>query len=78
MAPLSEALTGLLLLLPQNTFGNHLDSQGRTIEVKLVRCNFKKAGKVLCQVWNDLLIDKFPVVCPYLGNSAMEPIPSSN
>ena len=31
MAPLSKALTGLLL--PHNTFGNHLDSQRRTIDV---------------------------------------------
>ena len=61
MAPLSKALVGLLL--PYDTFGNHLDSQGRTMEVELEKRNFKKAGEVLCEVWNELLIDKFPVVC---------------
>ena len=73
MAPLSEALAGLLL--PYDTFGNHLDSQGRTIEVELEKRNFKKAGKVLGEVWNELLINKFPVVCQYLENSTMEPVP---
>ena len=73
MAPLSKALAGLLL--PYDTFGNHLDSQGRTIEVELEKHNFKKAGEVLCEVWNELLIDKFPVFCQYLENSAMEPVP---
>ena len=72
MAPLSKALTGLLL--PYNTFGNHLDSQRRTIDVELEKHNFKKAGEVLVKVWNELLIDKFPVVCEYLKNSAMEPV----
>ena len=73
MAPLSKALAGLLL--PYDTFGNHLDSQGRTIEVELEKCNFKKAGEVLGEVWNELLIGKFPVVCLYLENSTMEPVP---
>ena len=73
MAPLSKALAGLLL--PYDTFGNHLDSQGRTIEVELEKHNFKKTGEVLCEVWNELLIDKFPVFCQYLENSAMEPVP---
>ena len=45
MAPLSKALAGLLL--PYETLGNHLDSQGRTIEVELEKRNFKKAGEVL-------------------------------
>ena len=72
MTPLSKALTGLLL--PYNTFGNHLDSQRRTIDVELGKHNFKKAGEILVKVWNELLIDKFPVVCEYLENSAMEPV----
>ena len=61
MAPLSKVLAGLLL--PYDTFGNHLDSQGRTIEVELEKRNFKETGEVLCEVWNELLIDEFPVVC---------------
>ena len=73
MAPLSKALAGLLL--PYDTFGNHVDFQERSIKVGLEKRNIKKAGEVLCKVWNELLIDKFPVVCQYLENSAMEPIP---
>ena len=73
MALLSKALAGFLL--PYDTFGNHLDSQGRAIEVKLEKRNFKKAGEVLGEVWNELLIDKFSMVCHYLENSTMEPAP---
>ena len=61
--------------LPYVTFGNHLDSQGRTIEVELEKRNFKKAGEVLGKAWKELLINKFPVVCQYLENSTMEPVP---
>ena len=73
MAPLSKALADLLL--PYDTFGNHLDSQGRAIEVELEKHNIKKADEVLGEVWNELLIDKFPVVCQHLENSTMEPVP---
>ena len=45
------------------------------MEVGLEKRNFKKAGEVLGEVWNELLIDKFPVVCQYLENSTMEPVP---
>ena len=48
MARLSKTLAGLLL--PYNTFGNHLDPQGRTIAAELEKHNFKKAGEVLCKV----------------------------
>ena len=72
MAPLSKALVGLLL--SYDTL-NHLDFQGRTIEVELEKRNFEKAGEVLGEVWNELFIDKFPVVCQYLENSTMEPVP---
>ena len=40
MAPLSKAVASLLL--PYHTFGNHLDSQGRTIEVELEMRSLKR------------------------------------
>ena len=39
-------------------FGNDQDSLRRTVEAELEKCNFKKVGEVLCQVWNELLIEK--------------------
>ena len=56
-------------------FGNDQDSLRRTVEAELEKCNFKKVGEVLCQVWNELLIEKFLVVCQYFENSTMEPVP---
>ena len=47
MAPLSKALAGLVLSL--GTFGPHLDSQRRTVDLELEKQNFKKAGEVLAE-----------------------------
>ena len=42
MAPLSKALSGLLL--PREIFGPHLDSSRKTTDVNLEKSNFKAAG----------------------------------
>lgn len=55
MAPLSHDLTGLIL--PYNTFGSHLDSSNRTINIDLERKNFQAAGKVLAEVWSSTVRD---------------------
>ena len=73
MAPLSKALAGVVL--PHDTFGNHLDSQRRTTNLELEKQNFRKAGEVLADLWNELILDKFPVFCQYLENSKKEPLP---
>lgn len=65
MAPLSKELTGVIL--PHDTFGTHLDSQGRTIDVELEKENFKKAGESLADIWNGLVIDKHPVCAKYIS-----------
>jgi hypothetical protein len=59
MAPLSRFLAGIIL--PYETFGSHLNSQGRTIHDDLEKSNFKKAGEILAEVWNEAIIDGFPV-----------------
>lgn len=55
MAPLSRALTGIIL--PHERFGTHLDSQGRTTDTELEKKNFSYAGTALAEVWSDTVID---------------------
>ncbi|CAG8797926.1 34009_t:CDS:2, partial [Racocetra persica] len=45
IAPLSHDLAGVIL--PHDTFGTHLDTQLRTNDEELEKCNFKAAGDVL-------------------------------
>ena len=63
MAPLSKALAGILL--PHDSFGNHLDSQNRTIDVELEKTNFRKAGEVLAEIWGELVMDGHPVLAEF-------------
>ena len=69
MAPLSKALSGLLL--PHETFGTHLDLSRKTTDVNLEKCNFKAAGEILAQIW-EVVLDKFPVVAEYVENFWMK------
>ena len=55
MAPLSKALAGILL--PHDSFGSHLDSQNRTTDAELEKKSFRKAGKVLAEIWGELVMD---------------------
>ena len=48
MAPLSNALAGVIL--PYDNYGNHLNSQGETIDLQLEKRNFEKAGETLAEV----------------------------
>ncbi|XP_071575574.1 uncharacterized protein [Temnothorax nylanderi] len=65
MAPLSHQLSGVVL--PYDSFGNHLDDQRRTIDDELELQNFKKAGDILAQIWSTLIIDEEPVVAEYIS-----------
>lgn len=60
MAPLSKALSGMIL--PHDHYGTHLDSQGRTIDLDLEKTNFSHAGKALADVWSELIIDEYVTV----------------
>uniref|UniRef100_A0A914DVA5 Uncharacterized protein n=1 Tax=Acrobeloides nanus TaxID=290746 RepID=A0A914DVA5_9BILA len=59
MAPLSKALSGLVL--PYNTFGSHLVSSKRTINAELEQKNFKIAGEILTEIWSEMKIQEFEV-----------------
>ncbi|KAL4719432.1 hypothetical protein ACJJTC_009058 [Scirpophaga incertulas] len=64
MAPLSLPLSGLVL--PHDTFGNHLDAKGKTTNSDLELKNFAQAGKILSEIWSSIIIDNEPVVAEYL------------
>ena len=72
MAPLSKALSGLLL--PHETFDTHLDSSRKTTDVNLEKRNFKAAGEILAQIWEEVVLDKFPVVAEFVETAATNPV----
>ena len=76
MAPLSKECSGIIL--PFDTYGNHLDHSNKTVDHELEVNNFKAAGAALCEVCSKTVIDKYPVVAEYLdpGHSINLEIPS--
>lgn len=64
MAPLSKEVSGVIL--PVDYFGTHLNAQGETIDIDLEKKNFSHAGKVLEEIWSNVIIDNFPVVAEYI------------
>ncbi|CAF4111571.1 unnamed protein product [Rotaria sordida] len=68
MAPLSHDLAGLIL--PHYYFGSHLNESGVTVHVDLEKLNFRKAGQILAERWNQSVIDGFPCVAEYINPSA--------
>ena len=72
MAPLTKTLSRILL--PHGTFGTHLYSSRKTINTNLEKRNFKSAGEILEKVWEEIVLDNFPVVTDYVENAAKDPI----
>ncbi|CAF3745929.1 unnamed protein product [Rotaria sp. Silwood1] len=65
MAPLSHDLAGLTL--PYDHFGSHLSDSGVTINIDLEKLNFRKAGQILAETWNQTVIDGFPCFAEYIN-----------
>ena len=63
MAPLSKDTAGIIL--PFDTFGSHLNSSNKTIDLELEKKNFEAAGDILASVWSETIIDDYPVVAKY-------------
>lgn len=74
MAPLSRVLSGLVI--PYDNFGTHLNDIGKTVDQELEIKNFEFAGKVLSDVWNELVIDKYNVFAEYIGPRSDMDVPS--
>lgn len=65
IAPLSRFLAGIIL--SYESYGSHLNSQGVTIDAAREKSNFERAGETLAEVWNEAIIDQFPVLAEWRG-----------
>ena len=45
------------------------------MDLELEKRNFKKAGEVLAEVWNELMVDNFLVLFEYLEDASMGTVP---
>ena len=54
------------IILPFDTYGNHLDASNNNIDDELEVRNFKAAGDVLAGIWSESVIDDHPVVARYI------------
>ncbi|CAG8449488.1 6300_t:CDS:2 [Dentiscutata heterogama] len=57
------------IILPHDTFGSHLDAQLKTSDEELEKHNFKVARDVLTSVWEDTIIDGYPILVKYIEPS---------
>ena len=64
MAPLSKDTAGVIL--PFDTYGNHLNNSNKTVDEDLEKENFKAAGEILAKIWSESVIDDHPVVARYV------------
>ena len=55
------------VILPHDTFGTHLDGQGRTVDIDLEKQNFEAAGQVLAEVFGNITVDGYDVNARYVG-----------
>ena len=70
MTPLSKQLSGLIL--PHDYYGNHLNSNGKTINNDLEYKNFKFAGEALCEVFSNVIIDSYETVAEFINRDSSE------
>ena len=59
MAPLSHDIAGVIL--QHDSYGNHLDANGKTVDLELEKQNFFKDAEVLSRIWSNTVIDGHPV-----------------
>ena len=69
MFHLSKEMAGLVL--PADTFGSHLHN-GETIDEELDIQNVEAAGKVLCDIWRNLVVDGYDVDTEYVSHGVQE------
>ena len=69
MYHLSKEMSGVVL--PHDTFGTHLVN-GKTVDEQLEMRNFEAAGNVLCEIWEKLVIDGYPVIAEYIKDEVKD------
>ena len=78
MAPLSHDLIGIIL--PHDTFGTHLDDNGKTLDLELEEQNLFAAAEALSEVWSKTVIDNHKINCKAVkkGSEFVAEQPSAN
>ena len=64
MAPLNKAFVGLVI--PHDSCESYLNPSEEIIDPELEKKNFKVAGKMLSQIWGELVLDGKPVKAEYV------------
>lgn len=67
MAPLSKQLSEIIV--KHDHFVSHLDNQGKTVDSELELRNFEHAGKLLAEIWSEIVIDNYDVIAEYKDNT---------
>ena len=62
------------LLLSHKTYGTHLDSSRKTIDSDMEKRNYEAAGKILAKIWEEVVLDEFPIVVEYLQQSTKDSV----
>lgn len=66
------------VILPHENFGTHLDRNGKTIDIELEKKNFQFAGEALATIFENAIIDGYPVCAEYVGEDAESDLDFSN
>ena len=69
LAPLSKPLAGLVI--PHDSCGSYLNPSGETIDFEPEKKNFKVAGKILSQIWRELVLDAKLVIVEYVESELL-------
>jgi hypothetical protein len=64
MAPLSKQ--------PQDHYGTHLDTNGKTTDNEMEYKNFKFADEALCEVFSNVIIDSYETVAEFINRENSE------
>ena len=77
MMSLSHNLT--VIILQHDSYGNHLDESGKTVDLELKKRKFFKAVEVLYGIWSGTVIDGHPVDSQALpqGQEFVPPTPDA-
>ena len=65
--PFSKELAGIVL--PHDSFGTHLDENGRIIDDVKELQNSRKAGEMLSKIWSKMTIDDYEVSAKWVNPS---------
>ena len=66
------------LVMPHDSWSSHFYPNGETDDTELEKNNFKKAGNISCQIWEELVLDGKPVTAKYAENELIETIGYNN